>query len=196
MSIIIRKEKPPKFNNYKKYKKYLRKDFSYRCAYCSIHEGENGSHHNFVCEHFKPKSKMEFRHLKNTYENLLYSCQTCNRLKGKTWPSILMITNGFFFLNPCDVDFENYFYLDKTNFQLIPKSDAAKYTMEKIHLNCNQLISYRKAQFLRQKVEKELSDLCIDTKGTVYEVQIYNLCQNFYEWDEQKYIPLNDEDMK
>jgi hypothetical protein len=196
MAIIIRREKPPKLNNYKKYKKYLRKDFNYKCVYCSIHEGDYGSYHNFVCEHFKPKSKIEFRHLKNIYENLLYSCQTCNRFKANKWPSDTMISKEFFFLNPCDVDFEDHFDLDKKNFQLIPKSNAAEYMIEKIHLNRRQLIVFRESQFLKQEIEKQLSDLHNSANNSVIKGKIEKISENFHKWDEKKYTPLSEEDMK
>ena len=42
MTIIVRKENPPLYSDYKKYKKHLRIDFNYCCIYCNIFEKEYG----------------------------------------------------------------------------------------------------------------------------------------------------------
>ncbi|MEA3293965.1 MAG: HNH endonuclease [Euryarchaeota archaeon] len=195
MAIIVRKENPPKFKSYKRYKPYLRKDFNYSCAYCSIHEGEYGSFHNFACEHFKPKSKIEFRHLKNDYGNLLYSCQTCNRLKSDMWPSDTLTKEGYFFLNPCEFDYDGHFEMNNNNFEIIPKSKAATYMIEKIHLNRQQLIQLRKMRFLEKKIDEKFHNLSklsnSDTKR-----KIENLHKTFQDFNEIKYNPLSEEDMK
>lgn len=76
MAIIVRRENPPQFTDSSKYKRYLRRDFTYRCVYCTIHEREHGGYRSFHVEHFRPKSK--FPLLSTTYTNLMYSCNFCN----------------------------------------------------------------------------------------------------------------------
>lgn len=195
MAIIVRKEKPPQFKSYEKYKPYLRKDFNYNCAYCSIHEGEYGSFHNFACEHFKPKSKIEFCNLQNDYDNLLYSCQTCNRLKSNIWPSDALIKNGYFFLNPCEVDYDEHFEINEKNFKLMPKSNAAIYMIEKIHLDRQQLILLRKMRFLKHKINEKFSNLNKLGNNDIMR-KIEELHKTFQDFDEIKYIPLSEKDMK
>jgi len=76
MPRIIRKHHPPYSKDYTKYKPYLRQDFNYRCAYCTIHEGEFGGLRNFVVEHFRPRWK--FSELECEYTNLYYACRIYN----------------------------------------------------------------------------------------------------------------------
>ena len=99
MTIIQRNEKTPKYDNYKLYKKHLRIDFHYKCAYCLIHEREYGFQHNFCVDHFKPKLK--FPKLKLIYENLYYACLVCNSFKKDKWPSNKEQNKGYRFLDPC-----------------------------------------------------------------------------------------------
>jgi len=77
----------------------LKKDFSKKCYIC-----EEVTRH-YEVEHFYPQSK--FPHLKNSYENLFYSCEKCNSLKG----SIINTSSDNEILNCCDIDVENYIKL-------------------------------------------------------------------------------------
>ena len=55
MAIIKRQNPHPVYASYKKYKPHLRVDFSYSCAYCTIHEAE----HHWAGEEFRDGSKLE-----------------------------------------------------------------------------------------------------------------------------------------
>ena len=87
MARILRKQDPPIQARYQDYKPYLRLDFVYRCAYCTIHEGRHGGEHNFQVEHFRPKRKDLFPELELVYSNLYYACNRCNVIKGSKWPT-------------------------------------------------------------------------------------------------------------
>ena len=65
----------PVLSNYHEYKQYLRKDFYYSCAYCTITEWKARGI-RFEIDHYEPVSAAP--HLRNTYTNLMYSCEECN----------------------------------------------------------------------------------------------------------------------
>lgn len=72
-SIVERKR------NYLHHREMLRHDFWYSCAYCSITEVEAGGI-GFEIDHYLPQKHRP--ELKNDYNNLMWSCQKCNRYKG------------------------------------------------------------------------------------------------------------------
>ncbi|NWF66069.1 MAG: hypothetical protein HXX81_01235 [Campylobacterales bacterium] len=76
MTKIDRKENPT-FNHYsdESVKEALKKDLFKRCYLC-----EEVTRH-FEVEHFYPQKY--FSHLENSYENLFYACQKCNKIKPK-----------------------------------------------------------------------------------------------------------------
>jgi 5-methylcytosine-specific restriction endonuclease McrA len=79
MGLLARKQTPPFFLSYQKYKPYLRIDFNYRCAYCTMHEAEGGGSKKFHIDHYLPKSLFPAK--QSEYVNLLYACMQCNLLK-------------------------------------------------------------------------------------------------------------------
>jgi uncharacterized protein (TIGR02646 family) len=206
MGIIVRTKNVPKYNYYRKYKKYLREDFENKCVYCKIHEGENGSFHNFACDHFRPKSIIEFRYLKNSYENLMYSCLDCNRKKGKNWPNEELIKKGYQFIDPCEKDYNDYFDIDPSTFHIIPKANitekmrnAVEYMKEKIKLNRNQLIILRKMHFLEENIEKNFEevDFAIEEgKVEIIKGRFNKAKKNYFILKEKRFKPLRDEDME
>ena len=68
---------------YKKYEPELREDFCHRCGYCG--KSEAVTKKGFEIDHFIPQRVAP--ELKDNYHNLIYSCFTCNRKKGRKWPT-------------------------------------------------------------------------------------------------------------
>lgn len=101
------------FKRYKSYKKYLKKDFHDRCAYC------NTWNHivkplKFSIDHYVPRKifKNVDKSLDNNYNNLMYTCQKCNREKAAKYKGErehLEIKNELF-INPVDEDYNKIFY--------------------------------------------------------------------------------------
>lgn len=141
MVILKRRKTKKKFSDYKKYKPWLREDFEYACVYCTIHEGEFGGFHSFHVEHFKPKSK--FPALETVFTNLLYACWRCNSFKGEDWPSNDPFKSGKGYLDPCKYNYDQYFIINMNQI-IIGKVKAARYMIERLHLNCYFLIKIRK----------------------------------------------------
>jgi hypothetical protein len=81
---VTRSATVPAGLKYPEYRQYLREDFLYSCAYCSMTESEARGI-RLTIDHYEPKSiKPE---LEDTYDNLMYACDECNTLKGDRSPT-------------------------------------------------------------------------------------------------------------
>lgn len=106
-----------KYNDYHDYKEYLKKDFKNRCAYCNMHD-EWTKPLPFQIDHYIPRAvfqKAGRDDLKNDYQNLMYSCPICNRLKSDAFEGEIpadQILNPLFY-NPVDVNYNTIFTRDE-----------------------------------------------------------------------------------
>jgi hypothetical protein len=76
----VRKHGPSGWSDYRKYRPWLRDEFTFRCVYCLERELWRDMRVAMPVDHFLPQARAP--HLKKTYENLLYLCPNCNLLKG------------------------------------------------------------------------------------------------------------------
>lgn len=150
MAILKRRRPYPKDTVYQGYKPYLRQDFHYRCAYCSVHENEWGGPRHFHVEHFKPKSRSQFRRLMLYYGNLLYACDVCNTFKGDDWPG---------YLDPCKVDYTLHFQVDPKTWEIMGQSRSAKYMVERLHLNRRHLKQLRQQRVTQETIHQQFEQL-------------------------------------
>ena len=102
-----------KLKRYKSYKKYLRKDFHERCAYCNTWE-HMIEPLKFSIDHYVPRKvfKNIDKTLDNNYNNLMYVCPKCNREKSAKYEGNihnLEIKNNLF-LNPVEEDYNEIFF--------------------------------------------------------------------------------------
>ncbi len=156
MTLLKRRPNPPQFSEYQQYKPYLREDFIFACVYCATHENEFGGPRNFGIDHFRPKSKAEFKALISVYANLLYACNVCNSFKLDDWPSDDPIKEGKGYLDPCEHDYEHHF-VQMPDFGIKGLSQVANYMIERLHLNRPQLRKLRQ----RRKQAEELYKLAM-----------------------------------
>jgi hypothetical protein len=176
--VVIKRSKPPReWKDYGRYKPYLRRDFSYTCAYSWVHESWLGGEPEFEVEHFRPKGKREFAHLQFDYANLYYVWGPCNRLKGGAWPSPEEEAAGFRFVDPCaEVAFEYFAYELRNGYftgQLIGHTPAGCYTVEKCGLNNRALCDKRREQAKRflelrnglRRIDKVFQSETLSTEG-------------------------------
>ena len=154
MVLKRRMQNPPIYGEYSSYKKYLRFEFDYHCAYCDIHEAEDGGSKNFHIDHYLPKSRFPEKCCE--YSNLFYSCADCNRLKGNYWASWIKKFFHEYILNPCDYDYDIHF--DRTRSEWIPKTTVAGWNIDKLRLNSKKQIDVRDARAFFLKTIKELSE--------------------------------------
>ncbi len=89
-----RRESPPQFSDYQRYRPYLQRDFARICAYCRHPDTLFG---DFSIDHYRPKSI--FPGLSSTYSNLYHCCSKCNRRKASYWPAD---PEKPYIPNPCD----------------------------------------------------------------------------------------------
>lgn len=103
------------FDDYHKYKEYLRKDFSGRCAYCNL--CDESVSNSFEVDHYIPKDafKDDRPELLTLYDNLVYSCKKCNQSKSSRFNGNVYSTplNNDYFYNPAVVDYNTIFYRDE-----------------------------------------------------------------------------------
>lgn len=128
----VQKNKPIRtcaktYKDYKSFKPHLRDDFNKRCGYCDDNDFYAGGKRSYHIDHFKPHSIERFKHLKETYSNLVYSCPYCNNAKSNNWES----KSGF--IDPCEDEYDNHIERTiKGNIQY--KTDQGKYIFENLKL--------------------------------------------------------------
>ena len=89
-----RKHGPTGYRNYKSYKPWLRDEFVFRCVFCLSREvwypnGQDAFH----VEHLKPRKLSP--ELEVDYDNLVYSCGSCNSFKQDKWPILSPFQNAY-----------------------------------------------------------------------------------------------------
>ena len=87
-------------------------------------------------DHFRPKAL--FPDLVSEYANIYYSCGPCNRAKSNRWPSDALTTMGLGFVDACHDDSATHYGLDERG-ELVPLTNAARYTIDACRLNRDHL---------------------------------------------------------
>ena len=77
---LLRRHGPSGYESYESYRDWLRDEFSFRCVYCLYREMWGRGRYGFAFDHFVPQVVDAAAAL--SYENLVYSCSMCNRLKS------------------------------------------------------------------------------------------------------------------
>jgi hypothetical protein len=145
MPSIKRRQTPPTYEKYVKYKPFLRADFRNRCCYCGISERDWGGPRHFHIDHFKPWSKPEFAELVAHYPNLYYACDICNNYKRDNWPTPEEEAEGSRFWDAClDLSVE-HFTLQRQTGEIASLTRCATYTERVVRIN------RQKAQEIRLK---------------------------------------------
>jgi len=76
----VRRHGPRGYVDYSSYRPWLRDEFSFRCVYCLVREQWGRVRGCYDIDHFLPVARHPAR--ATEYDNLLYSCATCNAAKG------------------------------------------------------------------------------------------------------------------
>ncbi len=140
-NVHTRTQKPLQYNNYKKYKPYLREEFGKACIYCRKPDSL-GDLDAFGVDHYRPKKK--YPNLETDYSNLFYSCNTCNRRKGEFWPTHTQVSNGQFVPNPCDYVMHQHLR-SEPNGTVAAHSPAGTWTIDLLRLNEEERLNFRRA---------------------------------------------------
>jgi 5-methylcytosine-specific restriction endonuclease McrA len=71
-----RRHGPRGYANYRSYRPWLRDEFAFRCVYCLVREQWGRVTGEFDLDHYEPQRLHP--HRARDYDNLLYSCSSCN----------------------------------------------------------------------------------------------------------------------
>ncbi len=145
-SATVSRSSPPHHANYPDYAPWLRRDFWFSCAYCTLTECEAGGV-TFGVDHYHPKSKHPS--LATVYDNLMYSCLFCNSFKGDREPSAAAEAAGMRLYRPDTDAAEDHFGL--TGRRLEPKSPIGRYTIALLDLNRQPL---QRTRELRERLHE------------------------------------------
>jgi hypothetical protein len=75
----IRRHGPQGYKHYEAYRDWLRDEFLFRCVYCLKREQWGTVKGSYDIDHFLPQAIRP--ELQGDYDNLLYSCRSCNAAK-------------------------------------------------------------------------------------------------------------------
>jgi 5-methylcytosine-specific restriction endonuclease McrA len=115
---------------YKEYRQYLRRDFFFSCAYCTMSESEALAI-RMTIDHYEPRKARP--DLENIYGNLMYACDECNRRKGDRYPPPEARAGGHRFFRP-DEDIRNE-HFDRNGIRVEPRTPVGDYSIKTLDLN-------------------------------------------------------------
>ena len=143
---LVKRSDVPKDLQYHEYKKYLRYDFFYSCAYCTMAETEAQAI-RFVIDHYEPrKARPELVH---EYANLMYSCDECNVRKGDRCPPPEARKDDHRFFRPDRDVYQEHF--QKSGIRLESQSNVGEYSIAALDLNRHSL---RRLRNIRERLTK------------------------------------------
>jgi hypothetical protein len=129
---------------YRAYRKYLRFDFFYSCAYCTIMESEAQAVRMLI-DHYEPVSARP--ELTDSYNNLMYACEPCNLRKGDICPPAEARAAGRRFFRPDeDVRLEHF---EEGGIRINSITEVGRFTIDYVDLN---RLGLRRLRELRQRL--------------------------------------------
>jgi len=133
--VHVRRHGPAGWLDYRRYRPWLRDEFSFRCVYCLYRERWMDVRRGYQIDHFVPQ---KFRpDLRTDYDNLLYLCAACNNYKG----AVLLP-------DPCQVPLCEClrFNDDGTVEALDPHQYEGQQLIDILELDQPQLIEFRRSR--------------------------------------------------
>jgi hypothetical protein len=140
---LLKRSDVPAGLKYRDYIEWLRPDFFFSCAYCTISESEAAAV-RFTIDHYEPQRPRP--DLANDYNNLMYCCDPCNIYKGPRMPSEEMRKKGYRFFRPDEHYYAEHF--EKNGQLLDAKSKVGEFTIASVDLNRKML---RRLRELRER---------------------------------------------
>jgi hypothetical protein len=134
---------------YDKYKDWVRDEFQFRCVYC-LHREKwcKDGWRLFQLDHVIAQTTDEAK--KHIYENIVYSCGSCNWTKReRPLP------------DPCSVAFHG-FYRFEPDGSVTPLNSAGEKYVEILGLDAPHLVRFRRRTFRTYRQLEELIDLLGD----------------------------------
>lgn len=139
----------------------VRKQFTFRCAYCGVSETDVGS--ELTIDHFRPvvHGGSEAR------SNLVYACVACNRNKGDTWTP----ESNKRILHPTNDDMKLH-VTPHEDGTLIGLTETGSFHIERLKLNRPQLISLRIRRKLQSVLFSDVADVKAENRELRTEMEI------------------------
>jgi hypothetical protein len=140
------------YRGYEAFRPCLRWDFFFTCPFCLLHEaqvspdGAAGSS-QFWIEHLVPQSQRS--DLRNTYDNLVYTCRRCNQARRSKARSD---ATGRRLLDPCADVWSAHFI--EAQDELKPTTGDGSYTALTYDINSRPKVTLRRMR--RETVEESL----------------------------------------
>ncbi len=178
MAEFLRRKRFFRYND-DRCKKFLSRDFTRKCAYCKIREGDLAGPESFEKDHFFPVIKGG----EDKYDNLYYSCKSCNGKSGKSdyWSETL--------LDPCKNDIWDVHVKVNDKFECVDLTLQGDEYIKTFKLNRKSYINKRKIIAENQKKLQykmtEYRQLCQELirTGTVAGAEQL-LMNDIQEWEE------------
>lgn len=126
---LHRRHAPRGYSHYRKYRPWLRDEFSFRCVYCLKRETWGQVTGEFDVDHFQPQA-LDTEDV-DVYENLVYACRHCNGVKSDE-----IIPDPFQVLTQARV----FVTADGT---LRPADEEAEKIIEILDLNSSRFLEWR-----------------------------------------------------
>lgn len=146
-AIIVRSEVMPQ-KDYHAYRDFIRFDFYYACAYCAITEIEAAGI-GFQIDHYYPIEASP--QLASNYDNLMWSCQICNRYKSNFNPDEEDVRSGYVIIKIDKCDPREHLEADADGVTVKGKTKTGEFNIQLLDLNRKQLRRLR-------EYRKRLSD--------------------------------------
>lgn len=137
---------------YPSYRQSLRKDFIYSCGYCSISEYE-AQGLSFQIDHYDPQSARP--DLENSYNNLMYACDECNRLKSDLTPPPAALENGYRFYRPDQDVWDAHFGI--SGQRLNAGTNVGEFSIDALDLNRQSLRRLRDIRSRLSECSEQIS---------------------------------------
>ncbi len=161
----VRKQRPPVFADYRKYKPFLRDEFGRQCVYCRMPDGPK-TPNEFGVDHYKPQKR--FPELQADYSNLYYCCNACNSRKRDFWPTPTQLKRGVYVPAPCQHKMSHH--LGYHQVEVRSRTIAGTWTIDLLDLNRDDDMTYR--GWLLRQIERTFADwtACRDRLGKIKKV--------------------------
>ena len=121
----------PRYCGYSRYRDWIRDEFCFRCSVCWRREIWLGGDSFFELDHWDPVSVSPGR--VNDYENMVYMCGSCNRLKGDGTPP----------LDPRSDEVEKHLTVDVLTGKVCATTESGDDYIKFFDLNDGQLVKFR-----------------------------------------------------
>lgn len=155
---------------YSKFMSILREDFSGLCGYC----GKNSQYlpYNYEIDHFVPQVIAPEK--ANDYQNLVFACRRCNRIKGSKWPTKdknLANDGHIGFVDPATDEYENH--LSRNNEgRIVYDTDLGESIYKQLHFDLRRTEFFWEIEKLNQ-IEEKFEKLNEEDKLTKDELKFY-----------------------